>query len=321
MKQLNESAIKEEKLSKQSLISKGKHKRKRWESPVAGYLFLSPWLVGFFLLTLYPMLLSLYFSFTNYSLLEAPEWIGMENYSNMLFNDSTFYKSLYITLLFVVISVPLKLVTALFMAIFLNQKLKYMSFYTTFIYLPSLIGTSVAVAILWRNLFGSDGLINQFLGIFGIQGTNWIANPDSALGTLILLVVWQFGSSMVVFLAGLKQISPELYEAASVDGASKTRQFISVTLPMLSPVILFNLVLQTIGSFQMFTQAFVITKGGPIQSTYMYALYLYERAFAGFQMGYASALAWVLLIIIGVFTALIFLSSKKWVFYEAKGGK
>lgn len=321
MKQLNESAIKEEKLSKQSLISKGKQKRKRWESPVAGYLFLSPWLVGFFLLTLYPMLLSLYFSFTNYSLLEAPEWIGMENYSNMLFNDSTFYKSLYITLLFVVISVPLKLVTALFMAIFLNQKLKYMSFYTTFIYLPSLIGTSVAVAILWRNLFGSDGLINQFLGIFGIQGTNWIANPDSALGTLILLVVWQFGSSMVVFLAGLKQISPELYEAASVDGASKTRQFISVTLPMLSPVILFNLVLQTIGSFQMFTQAFVITKGGPIQSTYMYALYLYERAFAGFQMGYASALAWVLLIIIGVFTALIFLSSKKWVFYEAKGGK
>jgi multiple sugar transport system permease protein len=267
------------------------------------------------------MLLSLYFSFTDYSLLEAPEWIGMENYQKMLFNDSTFYKSLSITLLFVFISVPLKLITALFMAIFLNQKLKFMSLYTTFIYLPSLIGTSVAVAILWRNLFGRDGLVNQFLGGLGIEGMDWISNPESALGTLILLVVWQFGSSMVIFLAGLKQISPELYEAASVDGASKARQFFSITLPLLSPVILFNLVLQTIGSFQMFTQAFVITKGGPVQSTYMFALYLYERAFAGFQMGYASALAWVLLIIIGIFTALIFLSSRKWVFYEAKGGK
>ncbi|MEM1505597.1 sugar ABC transporter permease [Domibacillus sp. 8LH] len=321
MKQPNESAIKTKGVVKNSLFSKEKHRRKRWESPVAGYLFLSPWLIGFFLLTLYPMLLSLYFSFTNYSLLEAPEWVGLDNYSKMFFSDSMFYKSLYITLLFVVISVPLKLITALMMALFLNQKLKFMSIYTTLIYLPSLIGTSVAVAILWRNLFGQDGLINQLLGILGIEGTNWISNPDSALGTLILLVVWQFGSSMVIFLAGLKQISPELYEAASVDGASKARQFFSITLPLLSPVLLFNLVLQTIGSFQMFTQAFVITKGGPVQSTYMFALYLYERAFAGFQMGYASALAWVLLVIIGIFTALIFLSSKKWVFYEAKGGK
>lgn len=321
MKKSNESAIKAKGLTKNSVFSKGKHKRKRWESPIAGYLFLSPWLIGFFLLTLYPMLLSLYFSFTNYSLLEAPEWVGLDNYSKMFFNDSMFYKSLYITLLFVVISVPLKLITALMMALFLNQKLKFMSIYTTLIYLPSLIGTSVAVAILWRNLFGQDGLINQLLGVLGIEGANWISNPDSALGTLILLVVWQFGSSMVIFLAGLKQISPELYEAASVDGASKARQFFSITLPLLSPVLLFNLVLQTIGSFQMFTQAFVITKGGPVQSTYMFALYLYERAFAGFQMGYASALAWVLLVIIGIFTGLIFLSSRKWVFYEAKGGK
>jgi multiple sugar transport system permease protein len=223
--------------------------------------------------------------------------------------------------MFVIISVPLKLITALFMAMFLNQNMKGMSIYRTMIYLPSLIGTSVAVAILWSNIFGKDGMFNTFLALFGLTGKNWIGNPDTALGTLILLIVWQFGSSMVIFLAGLKQISPELYEASSIDGATKVKQFFKITLPMLSPVILFNLVLQTIGSFQMFTQAFVITKGGPIQSTYMFALYLYERAFAGFEMGYASALAWILLIIIAIFTALIFFSSRYWVFYQTEGGK
>ncbi len=319
MKTINESVTNT--LDKQPLVKTSKVKSKRWETPFTGYLFLSPWLLGFLVLTLYPMVQSIYFSFTDYSLLEAPNWVGMENFQKIFTEDKLFYKSLSITILFVVISVPLKLITALFMAMFLNQDIKGMSIYRTAIYLPSLIGTSVAVAILWSNIFGRDGMVNGFLALFGMKGENWIGSPDTALGTLILLVVWQFGSSMVIFLAGLKQISPDLYEASAIDGATKVKQFFKITLPMLSPVILFNLVLQTIGSFQMFTQAFVITKGGPIQSTYMFALYLYERAFAGFQMGYASALAWILLIIIAIFTALIFISSRSWVFYQTEGGK
>ncbi len=321
MKPTNESAIKSIELKKSTFFISKKIRRKKWETPVIGYLFISPWLLGLFLLTLYPMVQSLYFSFTDYSLLEAPHWIGIENYQKIFLEDKLFYKSLTITILFVVISLPLKLITALLMAMFLNQKIKGMSIYRTLVYLPSLIGTSVAVAILWSNIFGKDGMVNHIFALFGIGGKSWIGSPDTALGTLILLIVWQFGSSMVIFLAGLKQISPELYEASAVDGATKIRQFFSITLPMLSPVILFNLILQTIGSFQMFTQAFVITKGGPIQSTYMFTLYLYDRAFAGFEMGYASALAWILLIIIALFSALIFISSRYWVFYESEGGK
>lgn len=293
----------------------------RWESPISGYLFISPWLVGFLVLTLWPMIQSLYFSFTDYSLLEDPHWIGLENYRKIFKEDALFLQSLKVTVWFVVFSVPLKLIFALMVAMLLNRNIKGISVYRTLVYFPSLIGSSIAVAILWRNIFGNDGLVNLFLALFGMQGKNWISSPDTALGTLILLVVWQFGSSMVVFLAGLKQISPELYEASAVDGATKVRQFFSITLPMLSPVILFNLVLQTIGSFQMFTQAFVITKGGPANSTYMFALYLYEIAFGRLEMGYASALAWILLSIIAVVTAIIFWTSKYWVFYESEGGK
>ncbi|KQX57302.1 MULTISPECIES: carbohydrate ABC transporter permease [unclassified Paenibacillus] len=292
----------------------------RWESPIAGYLFISPWLLGFLLLTLWPMVQSMYYSFTKYTLLDAPEWIGLRNYERIFADDEMFRQSLKITILFVVLSVPIKLFSALMVAMVLNKKIKGISVYRTFIYLPSLIGSSIAVAILWQNIFGINGFINRFLSYFGIEGISWISNPNTALGTLIILVAWQFGSSMVIFLAGLKQIPAELYEASSVDGASKVRQFFSITLPMLSPVLLFNLVLQTIGSFQMFTQAFIITKGGPINSTYMYALYLYDRAFSRYEMGYASALAWILLVVIAIVTALIFASSRYWVFYETEGG-
>ncbi|NOU72299.1 ABC transporter permease subunit [Paenibacillus sp. LMG 31458] len=293
----------------------------RWESPIAGYLFISPWLLGFLLLTLWPMVQSMYYSFTKYTLLDAPEWIGLRNYERIFADDEMFRQSLKITILFVVLSVPIKLFSALMVAMVLNKKIKGISVYRTFIYLPSLIGSSIAVAILWQNIFGINGFINRFLSYFGIEGISWISNPNTALGTLIILVAWQFGSSMVIFLAGLKQIPAELYEASSVDGASKVRQFFSITLPMLSPVLLFNLVLQTIGSFQMFTQAFIITKGGPINSTYMYALYLYDRAFSRYEMGYASALAWILLVVIAIVTALIFASSRYWVFYETEGGR
>ncbi|TDF90615.1 sugar ABC transporter permease [Paenibacillus piri] len=267
------------------------------------------------------MIQSIYFSFTDYSLLEPAQWIGLRNFEKIFMDDTSFTNSLKATLWFVAVSVPLKMAVALLLAVVLNMKLRAMHIYRTVIYFPSLIGASVAVAILWSNIFGTSGLLNQMLSIFHIEGKNWISLPETALGTLIVLAVWQFGSAMVIFLAGLKQIPGEYYEASAVDGAGKIRTFISITLPLLSPIILFNLVLQTISSFQMFTQAFIITKGGPVESTYMYALYLFDKAFARFQMGYASALAWILLVMIAVVTALIFATSRAWVHYESEGGK
>ncbi|WP_183595859.1 carbohydrate ABC transporter permease [Paenibacillus phyllosphaerae] len=293
---------------------------KKFQHNTAGYLFISPWLIGFLLLTLWPILQSLYLSFTEYSLLDSPVWIGTENYSNIL-SDKLFVKSLIVTFTFVLFAVPIKMMFSLLVAMLLNKNVKGMSIYRTLIYFPSLIGGSIAVAALWRNMFGLEGYINHILGWFGIQGVGWIANPDTALGTLILLNTWQFGSTMVIFLAGLKQIPKDLYESASVDGAGVFRKFYSITLPMLSPVIFFNLVLGIINAFQMFTSAFVITGGGPANSTYMYVLFLYEKAFKQYQMGYASSLAWILLLIIGVFTLINFTVSKYWVHYESEGGK
>ncbi|QAY65955.1 carbohydrate ABC transporter permease [Paenibacillus protaetiae] len=290
---------------------------------LAGYIFISPWLIGFILLTLWPIAQSFYLSFTEYSLLEQPVWTGVSNYTAIFTNDATFTKSLAVTFIFVLFSVPLKLFFSLLVAVALNKNIRGMNLYRTAIYFPSLIGGSIAVAALWRNMFGVDGYINQVLAWFGIHGIGWISNPHTSLGTLILLNTWQFGSTMVIFLAGLKQIPQELYESASVDGAGKVRKFMNITLPMLSPVMFFNLILGIIGSFQTFTAAFIITKGGPINSTYVYALFLYEKAFKHYQMGYASALAWVLLVIVGVLTAINFFASRYWVFYEssAEGGK
>ncbi|MBD2869906.1 sugar ABC transporter permease [Paenibacillus sp. IB182493] len=288
---------------------------------LAGYIFISPWLIGFILLTLWPIAQSLYLSFTEYSLLEDPVWTGTSNYAKIFTDDATFTKSLSVTFMFVLFSVPLKLFFSLMVALALNKNLRGMNLYRTAIYFPSLIGGSIAVAALWRNMFGLDGYINQVLAWFGIEGVGWISNPDTSLGTLILLNTWQFGSTMVIFLAGLKQVPQELYESASVDGAGKIRKFISITLPMLSPVMFFNLVLGIIGSFQTFTSAFIITKGGPINSTYMYAMFLYEKAFKHYQMGYASALAWILLSIVALLTLINFAASRYWVFYESDGGK
>ncbi|MDQ0059182.1 carbohydrate ABC transporter permease [Paenibacillus harenae] len=291
------------------------------DNNLAGYIFISPWLLGFLLLTLWPIIQSFYLSFTEYSLLEAPTWTGTDNYVNIFTNDTDFTTSLKVTFLFVLFSVPLKLFFSLMVAIMLNKNLKGMNLYRTAIYFPSLIGGSIAVSALWRNMFNLNGYFNHVLAWFGIQGIGWITNPHTSLGTLILLNTWQFGSTMVIFLAGLKQIPQELYESASVDGASKVRKFFHITLPMLSPVMFFNLVLGIIGSFQMFTSAFIITQGGPINSTYMYALFLYDKAFKHYQMGYASALAWILLVIVALMTAINFLVSRYWVFYETDGGK
>ncbi|WP_274655309.1 carbohydrate ABC transporter permease [Paenibacillus humicola] len=295
-------------------------KGRRWDSPIAGYIAISPWLIGFLALTLYPMVQSLYYSFTDFSLLEAPGWVGLRNYERIA-TDEKFYHAVKVTFMYVIGSVPLRLVAALFVAVLLAKNVKGMSAYRTMIYFPSLIGGSIAVSLLWKNIFGKEGYINHLLGYFGIEGTGYVSNPDTALGTLVLLVVWQFGSAMVIFLAGLKQISGDLYEAASVDGAGKTRQFFNITLPMLTPTIYFNLVMGIISAFQMFTPALIITNGGPMDSTYVYALYLYDRAFGQLQMGYASGLAWIMLLIIVAFTSVIFLSSKYWVFYETEGGR
>jgi multiple sugar transport system permease protein len=291
--------------------------RQRLRESLPAYAFLSPWFIGLFGLTLAPMLISLYYSFTDYSLLEAPAWSGLENYQRML-DDDRYLQSLRVTFTYVLLSVPFELVFALAVAMLLNRGLRAVAFYRAVYYVPSLLGGSVAIAILWRQIFGNDGLINQVLSWFGIHGAGWIADPRYALGTLIVLNVWTFGSPMIIFLAGLRQIPVTYYEAAAIDGAGRFRQFRGITLPLLTPIIFFNLVLQIIHAFQSFTQAFVVSggSGGPSDSTMFFTLYLYDRGFGNFDMGYASAMAWFLLVIIGVFTAANFFASKYWVFYD-----
>lgn len=283
----------------------------------AGFLFLSPWILGLVVVTIGPMAASLYLSFTDYSLLQPPKWVGLENFSRML-DDARLLNSLKVTFLFVFISVPLQLVAALALALVLDRGLRGMNFYRSIYYLPSLLGGSVAIAVLWRQIFGTEGLINQILGFFGIQGMGWISDPSTALGTLMILNVWTFGAPMIIFLAGLRQIPGMYYEAASMDGASKLRQLWTITIPLLTPIIFFNLVLQIIGAFQSFTQAYVVSggTGGPADSTMFYTLYLYQKGFTSFDMGYASAMAWLLLVIIAVFTLINFIASKFWVFYD-----
>ncbi|MCK0117174.1 carbohydrate ABC transporter membrane protein 1 (CUT1 family) [Isoptericola sp. CG 20/1183] len=283
----------------------------------AAAIFLAPWFLGLGLITAFPLLASLYLSFTDYSLLEAPSWIGLENYQRM-FEDPRWLQSLSVTLRYVLISVPLQLMAALALAMVLDRGLRGLAIYRSVYYLPSLLGSSVAIALLWRQVFGADGLVNQVLGYFGIQGYGWVSHPDYALGTLMILNVWTFGAPMIIFLAGLRQIPAMYYEAASIDGASKVRQFFNITIPLLSPIIFFNLVLQLIGAFQSFTQAFIVSggTGGPVDSTLFYTLYLYQNGFKSFDMGYASAMAWFLLLIVAGMTAVNFLASKYWVFYD-----
>ncbi len=297
-------------------------RRRRWRPPQVSerkvaYLFLAPWFLGLGLITIGPILGSLYLSFTDYSLLAPPEWVGLDNYARMV-GDPRFFQSLQVTFTYVFVSVPLQLAFALALALVLDRGLRGLAVYRSVYYLPSLLGASVAVAVLWRQMFGAEGLINAALTGLGFENLpGWVSDPDYALGTLIILNVWTFGSPMVIFLAGLRQIPQMYHEAAAIDGAGPVRRFRSITLPLLSPIIFFNLVLQLIGSFQSFTQAFIVSsgRGGPADSTLFYTLYLYIRGFGNFDMGYASALAWVLLLIVGLLTAANFLVSRFWVFY------
>jgi multiple sugar transport system permease protein len=287
---------------------------------LAGYLFILPWLAGFFFYTILPMLMSLYYSLTQYNILSPAIWVGLKNYINIFTNDPRFWKSLQVTFKYVIFAVPLRLIFALFLAILLAQKRLFVNVYRGLFYIPSLIGGSVAVAVMWKQLFGVEGALNSILISLGIldKGFGWLTHPKTALWTLILLAVWQFGSPMLIFLAGLKQIPISLYESASIDGANWWQSFIKITIPMLTPVIFFNLIMQIIHNFMMFTQAYIITGGGPFDETLLYILYIYKRGFTYYQMGYACALAWILLTIVGVITFIVFRTSHYWVYYEAK---
>jgi multiple sugar transport system permease protein len=293
-------------------------RRKRIEA-ISAYVFLLPWITGLILLTAGPLAASLWLSFTNYDLFSQPHFIGLDNYVRMFTGDSRYWKAVTVTLAYVVMSVPLKLGFALALALVLNNNLRGSGFYRSVYYLPSLLGGSVAIAIMWRQIFSYNGALNAFLyNMFGFDGPSWITNPQYSLLTLVALAVWQFGSPMVIFLAGLKQIPQQLYDAGAVDGASRLQQFFFITLPLLTPVIFFNLVMQLIGAFQAFTSSFVVSggTGGPADSTLFYTLYLYEKGFTDFEMGYASAMAWVLVGAISAVTGMTFFTSKYWVHYS-----
>jgi multiple sugar transport system permease protein len=292
--------------------------RSRLKAELVGHAFLLPWLAGFLGLTLGPALASLYLSFTDFDLVRDPRWIGAANYVRIATDDPKFLASMHVTFLYVALAVPLKLAFALAIALILNKGIRGLPIYRALFYLPSLMGASVAIAVLWRQLFAGNGLVNQMLAPLGIQGPSWISNPDYSLLTLVALSVWQFGSPMIIFLAGLRQIPKDVYEAAAIDGVGWGRRFWNITLPLLTPVVFFNAIVQTIDAFKAFTPAFIISSGtgGPIDSTLFYTLYLYQEAFAFFRMGYAAALAWILVIIIASFTAFSFLTSRYWVHYN-----
>lgn len=289
----------------------------RTRESIAGYLFLAPWLLGFLGLTLGPMAASLWLSFTKYDLLSAPVWIGAQNYLDLL-SDPRYLQSVKVTLTYVGLGVPLKLAFALVLAMILNRGLRGLDLYRAVYYVPSLLGASVAIAIVWQRLFAGDGILDQLLRLVGWRDPpSWVYDPRYAVFTLVALAVWEFGSPMIIFLAGLRQIPRELYEAAQVDGARRVAQFFRITLPLLTPLVLFNLVLQLIGTFQAFTPAYIISggTGGPVDSTLLYTLYLYLQAFGSLHMGYGAAMAWVLLAAVAVTTAAVFVSSRYWVFY------
>jgi multiple sugar transport system permease protein len=295
--------------------------KKKKHDLLMGYLFVSPWLIGFIAFIIFPLVTSLYLSFTRYDILTPPRWIGLQNWIRMFTQDPRFWNATKATFKYVLFEVPLRLTFAFIVALIFSMKeSKILNLYRAIYYIPSLIGGSVAIAVVWRQIWGYDGIINALLSIFGIHGINWLGDTRTAIWTLILLAVWQFGSPMLIFLAALKQVPTELYEAATIDGASFWKRLTSITLPMITPVILFNLINQMIHGFMAFTQSYIITQGGPLDSTLFYAVYMYRKAFNDFEMGYASALAWFMLALVGLFTIIIFKTSNRWVYYEAEEG-
>lgn len=280
-------------------------------------MFCLPFIIGFLVFLIIPMGISFYYSLCDYDILSPPEFVGLKNYIDMFTNDEVFWHSIKATLYFALVSVPLRLIFALLVAMILVKPTKATGFYRAAYYLPSIIGGSVAVAILWKRMFAPDGVVNSILGMIGID-TNfaWLSDTRTAIWTLILLAVWQFGSSMLIFLSALKQIPKSLYEAADVDGAGKVTKFFRVTLPLLTPTIFFNLVMQMINGFLAFTQSLIITQGKPMDTTLFYAVYMYQQSFSFSKSGYASAMAWVMLGIIAVITFVLFKTKKYWVYEQ-----
>ena len=293
-----------------------KMKSKRY----VGLLYIAPWLLGFLIFQLYPFIASLCYSFTDYTLLNQPQFVGLKNYLTLFTTDKQFLSTMKITGFYALLSVPLKLAFALFIAILLNAKIKGIGIYRSLYDLPSILGGSVAVSVLWRVIFMKDGMINHFIGLLGLGPVNWLTDAKLALITLSLLQVWQFGSAMVIFLAALKGIPAELYEAASIDGSGKWNQFLHITLPQISSVVFFNLIMQSIQALQNFTSAFVITGGGPMKRTYILGMKLYDDAFRFYKVGYACAESWILFLVILALTLLVFKSSDAWVYYADEGG-
>ena len=283
----------------------------------AGVVFSLPFIIGFLLFMVVPMGISFYYSLCDYNILSPPVFTGLNNYIKMFNDDNVFYKTIGVTFYFAFVSVPLRLIFALMVALLLLQSSKATGFYRAFYYLPSIIGGSVAVSILWKRMFATDGVVNLLLGILGIH-TNfaWLGNNKTAIWTLIILAIWQFGSSMLIFLSSLKQIPVSLYEASRVDGANKFSQFFKITLPLLTPTIFFNLVMQMINGFLAFTQCFIITQGKPLNSTLFYTVYMYQQSFEFYNTGYGAALAWVMLLLISVITVILFATKRFWVYTE-----
>ena len=287
---------------------------------IAGYVLLLPWLFGFLLMWLIPMLISIYYSMTDFNLLNTPKFIGMQNYIRVFTQDKTFIKAMGVTFSYVLLLVPLRLAFALWVAMILNQKRKFLGLYRTLYYVPSIVGGSIAVSIVWKQIFGNEGVAMTLLRLFGVeQKMSFLGNPKTALGVIVLMGVWQFGSSMLIFLSALKQIPNSLYESAKVDGATNRQTFWRITLPMLTPIIFFNLINQVIGAFQAFNSSYLITQGKPLNTTLYYGVHLYNKAFNHYEMGYGCAMAWFMLLVIAFFTALIFRSSSAWVYYESEG--
>lgn len=292
------------------------HRRKYTRRDYKAFWYISPWLIGFLILQLYPFIMSLIYSFTNYRLGSAINFTGLDNYIRLFTRDADFINSLRATGIFTIVVVPGKLMLSLAVAMFLNRDMKGINLARTVYYIPSLFGGSVAVSVLWKVLFQDNGIINAYLQTLGLQTVQFWGNPKYALGTICSLEIWQFGSSMVMSLAALKQVPASLYEAASIDGANFWHRFWHVTIPQISPVLFFNLIMQTIQALQNFTSASVITNGGPLKSTYVMGLKLYKEAFTNFKMGYASAISWVMFLIIMVITLLLFRFSSAWVSYD-----
>lgn len=291
-------------------------RRGRTDRQLVAYWFLAPWLIGILGITLGPMLYSLYTAFTNYSLLTVPKWVGLENFQ-LLFQDPQFIQSVRVTVTFTVISVPLVLLSSLGLALLLNTGIRGLSIYRTLFYLPSLLGSSAAIAILWITVFSQPGLVSDVMSFFGLHTGSLIGNPRTALYTIVVLNVWAFGATMIIFLAALRNVPREYYESAAIDGAGRWQRFRSVTLPLITPALFFNLILGTVMASQTFTSAYIIggAAGGPAGSLLFYTVYIYEEGFANFKMGYASAMAWLMLVALGLFTAFCFATARFWVHY------